>query len=61
MDGSGEINYDEYIRFMRGPMAQFRKKLVMQAFCKLDRDNSGFVDINDIKGVYDAKRHPDVI
>ena len=33
----------------------------MQAFNKIDRDHSGFVDINDIKGVYNATKHPDVI
>ncbi len=32
-----------------------------QAFKKLDRDGSGIVDINDIKGVYNAKQHPDVL
>lgn len=60
-DGSGEVNYDEYLRFMRGPMNAFRKKFVMQAFNKLDKDGSGMIEINDIKGVYNASRHPDVI
>lgn len=57
----GSICYDEFIRTLRGPMNNFRKRLVMQAFNKLDKDGNGYVDINDIKGVYDAKRHPDVI
>jgi len=34
--------------------------LVIKAFKKLDRDNSGVVEINDLKGVYNAKQHPDV-
>lgn len=46
---------------MRGPMNAIRKRLVMQAFDKLDQDRSGFVEINDIKSFYNAKRHPDVI
>ena len=33
----------------------------MQAFDRIDKDKSGFVDMQDIKGVYNAKRHPDVI
>jgi Ca2+-binding EF-hand superfamily protein len=41
-------------------MNQFRTKLVDKAFSKLDKDGSGSVDINDIKGVYDASHHPDV-
>ena len=57
----GSVDYDEFVRVLRGPMSNQRKKLVMQAFNKLDKDKSGFVDINDIKGVYNAKRHPDVV
>lgn len=57
----GTIDYDEFVRILRGPMNNFRKKLVSQAFNKIDRDGSGMVDINDIKGIYNAKRHPDVI
>lgn len=33
---------------------------MIKAFKKLDRDNSGVVEINDLKGVYNAKQHPDV-
>lgn len=57
----GAIDYDEFIRMLQGPMNNFRKKLVAQAFKKIDRDGSGFVDMTDIKGVYNASRHPDVI
>jgi hypothetical protein len=42
-------------------MNNFRKKLVLQAFNKIDRDGSGVVDMNDIRGLYNATRHPDVI
>jgi calcyphosin len=38
-----------------------RKKLVAQAYKKLDKDGNGWIDINDIKGVYSAKSHPDVL
>ena len=58
---NGEVEYNEFLRHIRGPMSPFRKKLVTQAFNKLDRDGSGRVDINDIKGVYDASNHPDVL
>ena len=33
---------------------------MIKAFKKLDRDNSGVVEINDLKRVYNAKQHPDV-
>ena len=57
----GTVDYDEFIRTLRGPMNNFRKKLVLQAFGKLDKDGSGFIEMNDIRGVYNASRHPDVI
>ena len=57
----GTIDYDEFVRALRGPMNNFRRKLVQQAFKKIDKDKSGFVDYNDIKDIYNASRHPDVI
>jgi len=32
----------------------------LAAFKKLDKDGSGLIDLKDIKGVYDASKHPDV-
>lgn len=59
-DGSGEIDYDEFVRGVRGPMNKFRVNIVMAAFKKIDKDGSGILDLNDIKGTYNASRHPDV-
>jgi Ca2+-binding EF-hand superfamily protein len=60
VDRSGTVDYDEFIRSLRGPMNPGRRKLVAQAFAKLDKDHNGYIDINDIKGVYSANKHPDV-
>ena len=38
-----------------------RKKIVAQAFKKLDKDGNGWIDINDVRGVYKADKHPDVV
>lgn len=61
VDRGGSVDYDEFIRILRGPMNPARKRLVAQAYAKLDKDGSGYIDINDIKGVYSAKTHPDVL
>lgn len=61
VDASGSISYDEFLRAIRGPMNMARQKITMQAFKKLDKDGNGWIDINDVRGVYNAKRHPDVI
>jgi len=37
-----------------------RKKMVAQAFKKLDKDGNGWIDLADVKGVYKADKHPDV-
>jgi Ca2+-binding EF-hand superfamily protein len=59
-NGEGEISYDEFLRTLRGDMNSFRTKLVDQAFSKIDKDGNGWLDIEDIKGVYNARNHPDV-
>lgn len=59
-DGNGSIDYDEFVRGVRGPMNQFRQNIVKAAFRKIDKDNSGILELNDIQGVYNASRHPDV-
>ena len=61
LDRNGTVDYDEFLRTIRGPMNAGRRKFVGQAFNKLDRDGNGWVDLNDIKGVYSAKTHPDVL
>lgn len=55
-----EINYDELMRSVAGEMSPIRKDFVKKAFKKIDKDGSGILDIEDIKGVYNAKFHPDV-
>ena len=59
-DNSGTIEFDEFITAIRGPMNPQRKKIVLTAYNVLDRDKNGFIDINDIRGVYNAKMHPAV-
>ena len=57
----GTIDYDEFLRAVKGPMNQARIRLVNQAFDKIDIDNSGELDYNDICDVYNASKHPAVL
>lgn len=59
-NGNGSVDYDEFLRAIRGQMNSFRKTLVSKAFAKLDADGSGIIDISDVKRFYDASLHPDV-
>jgi len=60
IDRDGLIDYNEFLRTVRGPMNAARVKVTNQAFDKFDRDGNGYVDINDLIGLYDASHHPDV-
>lgn len=46
---------------MRDPLDERRLALVINAFKRLDRQGQGIVDAQDIAGVYDASKHPEVI
>jgi len=46
---------------IRGELNDFRTALVEKAFRKIDKDSSGFIDIDDIKDIYNASKHPDVV
>jgi Ca2+-binding EF-hand superfamily protein len=60
MNGNGDIDFDEFIRVVVGPMNQFRTQLVRKAFQKIDFNGDGVLTVVDIKGKYDASKHPDV-
>ena len=55
------IDYEEFLATILGPMNPRREALVKKAFGVIDKDNSGILDISDIKGTYNAKKHPDVL
>ena len=58
--GDGEIDFNEFVRVIVGPMNQFRTNLALKAFKLLDRTGDGEVNIDDIRGNYNASMHPDV-
>jgi Ca2+-binding EF-hand superfamily protein len=60
-DRSGKVDYDEFLRGVRGEMNQFRVNICKKAFAIMDKDKSGVLNMDDIKDVYNAKKHPDVI
>ena len=39
-------------------MTKSRKKLVHEAYRKLDKNHDGNVTVDDLKGVYNVKKHP---
>eukprot|EP00331_Platyophrya_macrostoma_P006953 CAMPEP_0176430518 /NCGR_PEP_ID=MMETSP0127-20121128/14299_1 /TAXON_ID=938130 /ORGANISM="Platyophrya macrostoma, Strain WH" /LENGTH=190 /DNA_ID=CAMNT_0017812419 /DNA_START=34 /DNA_END=606 /DNA_ORIENTATION=- len=60
-NGDGCVDFDEFLIGIRGQMNATRQAIVDKAFQKFDRDGSGEVNAADLKGVYDASKHPKVI
>lgn len=48
-DGSGRIDYEEFLRGVRGEMNQFRANIAKRAFQIMDKDRSGVLSIDDIR------------
>jgi Ca2+-binding EF-hand superfamily protein len=57
----GTLNYDEFLMAIRGELNDLRRGIIEKAFRKIDKDGSGILDIDDIKDLYNAKKHPDVV
>lgn len=67
-DADGSVDYEEFLRVVRGPLPVRRRRIVVQVFnaidnlqrssgcCRMD----GKLTVEDIKGVYSAKEHPEV-
>ena len=60
-DDSGSVGYEEFLVGLRGQLNPSRMALVRVAFKRLDKDGNGYIDMNDIKLLYNARGHPDVI
>ena len=61
LENTGEIDYDEFIRTIRGEMNEFRQNLVQKVFDKLDNKKTGEISLKELNNKYNARNHPDVI
>mmetsp|Transcript_30848 Transcript_30848/g.59554 ORF Transcript_30848/g.59554 Transcript_30848/m.59554 type:complete len:363 (-) Transcript_30848:1395-2483(-) len=59
-DGSGCVDYDEFLVAVSEPMNARRRELVEQAFRTMDVDGSGMIDLHDVMQRFSAHKHPDV-
>jgi len=60
-DRSGKISIEEFFRGLQGDMKRKRKLIVRKAYDMLDKDGSGEVTVNDIRGAYDCSEHEKVL
>ena len=57
-DGSGYIDYEEFVDGICGNLNKFRKDVLKQVFAKLDEDEKGFVTVGQLRHAYNPKEHP---
>lgn len=60
VDKDGTVCFDEFLVGIRGKPNSRRQALITKAFLKFDRDGNGYVDANDLRGVYNCSHHPKV-
>ena len=60
-DGSGGIDFEEFLGGIRGGISPRRMEFIQKAFDLLDINNDGFVEPFEIVERYSADKHPDVI
>ena len=54
-DERGMINYDDFIRVLRGELNEKRKDLIHNVFKHLDLDNKGNLTVEELLNLYSAK------
>jgi len=59
-EGDGKLDFDEFLKGLRGKMNDARRELCEQAFTAMDADGSGELDIKDIVDKYNTKQHEKV-
>lgn len=61
LNHDGTLSIDEFLRSIRGEMSQVRLNAVAQAFRAADTQGEGQIDPHNLRDLYHADRHPDVI
>jgi len=57
----GSVDFNEFLRYMKGDINKFREGLIRLAYEKLDINKDGSVTLDDIARIYDASHHPDLL
>lgn len=57
----GKLDFDEFLKGLRGKMNDARRELCEQAYDAMDEDKSGELDLKDVVTKYNTKSHPKVI
>lgn len=59
-NNDGVIDFDEFLKFLKGDLNENRLKWIRCAYDKLDVNQDGQVKLDDVAQLYDASMHPAV-
>jgi hypothetical protein len=54
----GMIEWRKFISTLRGDVPPSRKRIIKEAFGKLDKKREGFVPVTTIQSIFNGKNHP---
>ena len=57
-DGSGFIDYGEFVNGIVGDLSEFRKDILKLVFEKLDKEETGFITVGQLRECYNPREHP---
>ena len=60
-ENTGSINYNDLILTILGPINPNRETIIKTLYEKFNKDNNGNISLNEIKLLFNASKHPDVI
>jgi Ca2+-binding EF-hand superfamily protein len=60
-DNDGMINFEEFLIALRGKPNERRQAIIDKAFLQFDKDGTGFVDVTEIRQIYNCSKHPKII
>jgi Ca2+-binding EF-hand superfamily protein len=60
-DQDGSVSFEEFISGLRDELSERRQAMVQKAFNILDKDGSGFINVHDVKDIYDVRQNQDYI
>ena len=55
------LNTDTLLQALIGQLSPFRINLIKQVFTSIDVNGTGYISSNDIKSLFNAARHPEVV
>jgi len=60
-DNDDCVNFEEFLTSIRGKPNPRRQAIIDKAFLKFDREGNGYIDVINLRTVFNAAKHPKVV